>query len=171
MKTIPDTDSWKEAHKKKLIAPNDLEDAIAVLRRAGKTIATLNGSFDLLHAGHLHIIFEAAKTADVLLIALNTDSSIQRYKGPERPIVGLQYRLEMIAALQCVDYLSWFDETDPCKILSIIKPDVHVNGQEYGANCIESAVVIENGGRIHLVERIDGLATSELIRKIKGLCD
>ena len=171
MKTIPQHLPFKEACKKKWIDPQALEEKIHALRQEGKTIATLNGSFDLLQAGHLHILFEAAKQADILLVALNTDRSIQQYKSVSRPIISLDYRLQLVSALECVDFVTWFDETDPIKILENIKPDVHVNGQEYGAECIEAEVVKAHGGRIHLVPRIDNLATSEIIKKIKMLCD
>lgn len=161
---------WKEYCKKKYIFPEALEKKVASLRKKEKTIATLNGSFDLLHAGHLHIIFEAAKTADILIVALNTDQSIQKYKSPDRPIISLQYRLEMMAALEPVDFVTWFDETDPREILNKIRPDIHVNGAEYGQNCIEADVVRKHGGEIHLVERIDGLSTSQILKKIQQIC-
>ena len=153
--------------QKKLVRPEHLEEKVAALRARGLTIATLNGSFDLMHAGHLFIIYEASKQADRLILALNSDSSIQQYKSPDRPIIPLASRLAMIAALEFVDYVTWFDETDPLVVLSKIKPDVHVNGAEYGPNCIEAEVVKKNGGRLHIVERIDGLATSAIIEKIK----
>lgn len=153
--------------QKKLIEPAQLEERVAVLKSRNLTIATLNGSFDLLHAGHLFILHQASKQADRLIVALNSDSSIQQYKSQERPIIPLTYRLEMIAALEFVDYVTWFDETDPRALLEKIKPDVHVNGAEYGANCIEAGVVQMNGGRLHLVERIPSLATSTIIEKIK----
>jgi D-glycero-beta-D-manno-heptose 1-phosphate adenylyltransferase len=152
---------------KKLIDPQHLEEKCAALRARHLTIATLNGSFDLLHAGHLFIIYQASLQADRLILALNTDRSIQQYKSKERPIVTLQYRLEMIAALEFVDYVTWFDEMDPRALLERIKPDVHVNGVEYGENCIEAETVKECGGRLHLVERIPTLATSSIIEKIK----
>ena len=101
---------WKE---EKYISPETLAEKILELRQEGKTIATLNGSFDLLHAGHLKMIHEASQQADVLLLALNSDSSIQKYKSPLRPIVPLENRLEMVAALQFVDYVTYFNETDP----------------------------------------------------------
>ncbi|PIS02566.1 MAG: D-glycero-beta-D-manno-heptose 1-phosphate adenylyltransferase [Chlamydiae bacterium CG10_big_fil_rev_8_21_14_0_10_42_34] len=151
----------------KLIEPELLQSKVAELRARHLTIATLNGSFDLIHAGHLFMIHEASKQADVLIVAMNSDASIQKYKSKERPIISLKYRLEMLAALQFVDYVTWFEETDPCEILSKIKPDVHVNGVEYGAHCVEAETVKINGGRLHLVERIDGLATSAIIEKIK----
>ncbi len=152
---------------KKLIDPQQLEQKCADLRARHLTIATLNGSFDLLHAGHLYIIHQASLQADRLIVALNTDSSIQRYKSSERPIVSLQYRLEMISALEFVDYVTWFDETDPCAIIEKMKPDVHVNGNEYGENCIEASIVKACGARLHLVDRIPSLATSSIIEKIK----
>jgi rfaE bifunctional protein nucleotidyltransferase chain/domain len=132
-------------------------------------IATLNGSFDLLHAGHLYIIHQASLQADQLIVLVNSDESIQAYKSPNRPIVPLCYRLELIAALEFVDAVSFFEESDPCSALARIAPDVHVNGIEYGENCIEAKVVKEHGGRLHLVDRIPGLATSEVLKKVKSL--
>jgi len=156
---------WK---KQKYISPQALTEKVLQLRQEGKTIATLNGSFDLLHAGHLKMIHEASEQADVLLMALNSDASIQKYKSPLRPIVPLENRLEMVAALQFVDYVTYFDETDPIAFLEIVKPDVHVNGAEYGDECIEAKVVKNYGGRIHIVQLVPGLSTSNLIKKIKS---
>ena len=155
---------WLE---KKLVEPERLEEKIALLRSQGLSLATLNGSFDLLHAGHLFMIHEASKQADVLLVALNSDVSIQRYKSLSRPIIPLCYRLEMMAALEFVDYVTWFEETDPRALLLKVKPDVHVNGAEYGENCIEAETVRSYGGKLHLVRRIPGLATSTIVEKIK----
>ena len=153
----------------KQISPERLAETITSIRRQGKTIATLNGSFDLLHAGHLEIIYEAKKQADYLIMALNTDRSIKKYKSPKRPLIALEHRLQMVAALEVVDYVTWFDETDPCKILGIIKPDVHVNGSEYGKDCIEAPSVEKFGGKIHVVSLVPGLSTTEIIEKIKRL--
>lgn len=153
--------------QKKLVEPEKLEETVASLRSQGLTLATLNGSFDLLHAGHLFIIYEASKQADRLLVALNSDESIRSYKSSDRPIIPLSYRLEMIAALEFVDYVTWFEETDPRALLTKIKPDVHVNGAEYGSDCIEAETVKTHGGRLHLVRRIPSLATSAIIEKIK----
>ncbi len=158
---------WSEACKKKWIDPSQIEKKAAEIRRVHKSIATLNGSFDLMHAGHLYIIYEAKKQADILIVAMNTDASIQRYKSPDRPIIPLKYRLELMSALEFVDYVTWFDETDPRTILTKIRPDVHVNGIEYGANCIEAETVKSCGGRLHLVDRIDGLSTSDILKKIQ----
>lgn len=157
---------WSQTYRQKLIPPNLLADIVQSIRDSGRTIATLNGSFDLIHAGHLQIIYEASQVADVLIAALNTDSSIQSYKGPDRPIIPLEYRLQMMAALEFVDYVTWFDEEDPRQILEKIKPDVHVNGAEYGENCIEAATVKEHGGKIHIVQLVPGLSTSQILKKI-----
>lgn len=160
------TAPWNIAWKKKLILPDTIEKRVREFRQDGKKIATLNGSFDLLHAGHLHIIFEASKAADILIVLVNTDASVQRYKDPKRPIIDLENRLKMLAAIEFIDYLSYFDEVDPRTILERIRPDVHVNGKEYGENCIEAETVRKGGGSLFLVDRIDGLSTSQIVTKI-----
>lgn len=161
---------FAEAIRSKVIDPAFIEQRAIELRSSGKTIATLNGSFDLMHAGHLEMIYQACLQADVLILALNTDRSIKEYKSPLRPIIPLEYRIRMMAALEMVDYVTWFDETDPRQILSRIKPDVHVNGAEYGENCIEAETVRAHGGKIHIVSLVPGLSTSEIIKKILTVC-
>lgn len=163
-------DSFASYIMTKIIDPSDLERKIAEIRSQGKTIATLNGSFDLLHAGHLHMIYEASKAADLLLIALNSDESIKQYKSPLRPIIPLSYRLQMIGALEFVDFVTWFEETDPRQLLAKVKPDVHVNGAEYGQNCIEADVVAAGGGVVKIVQLIPGLSTSQIVKKIHEIC-
>ncbi len=153
--------------QKKLIEPKCLSQTAKNLRAGGKTLATLNGSFDLLHAGHLFILHEAAKQADILLVALNSDASIQRYKGASRPIISLQHRLEMIAAIEFVDFVTWFEEDDPRSFLRCVSPEVHVNGAEYGSECIEAETVRSLGARLYLVERIPALASSQIVSKIR----
>ena len=160
---------WAQEYKKKLIQPNELEKAVKGIRLSGKKIATLNGSFDLLHAGHLQIIYEASKVADVLIVALNSDSSIKAYKSIDRPIISLEYRLQLVAALEFVDFVTWFEETTPLNLLEVIRPDVHVNGQEYGENCIEASLVKRYGGTIHIVDLIPGLSTTQILKKISAL--
>ena len=146
-----------------------MEEKISLIKRQNRKIVTLNGSFDLLHAGHLQIIYEASLQGDMLIIALNTDNSIKKYKSLSRPIIPLEYRLQMISALEFVDFVTYFDETTPIKLLDIIKPNIHVNGKEYGKNCIEEAIVKKNGGKLHIVDLIGDLSTSQIIKKIK-LC-
>jgi rfaE bifunctional protein nucleotidyltransferase chain/domain len=160
---------WSEEYRRKVLIPEDVARISDLLHSDGVKITTLNGSFDLLHAGHMQIIYEASLQGDVLMVALNSDKSIREYKGPTRPIIPLQYRMEMMAALEFVDYVTWFDETDPLRILAEIKPDVHVNGAEYGENCIEADIVKKYGGKIHIVNLIPGLSTSSILKKIQSL--
>ncbi len=162
--------TFGEAIRSKVIDPAHIEQKVIELRSKAKTIATLNGSFDLMHAGHLEMIYQASLQGDVLILALNTDRSIREYKSPLRPIIPLEYRIRMMAALEMVDYVTWFDETDPRQILSRIKPDIHVNGAEYGENCIEAETVRAHGGKIHIVSLVPGLSTSEIIKKILTVC-
>ncbi len=159
--------SWETACQAKIIQPNHLSQKVDLLRQARKRIVTLNGSFDLMHAGHLQIIYEASQMGDILIVALNTDASIKQYKSPKRPIIPLIYRLQMMAALGFVDYVTWFEETDPRRLLTIIRPHIHVNGPEYGEDCIEAEIVKAYGGRIHIASFVPGLSTSEIIRKIQ----
>lgn len=160
---------WSETYKEKVIPPKLLKVKTEEIKGSGFQIATLNGSFDLMHAGHLQIIYEASQMADVLIVALNSDSSIQKYKSPLRPIIPLEYRLQMMAALSFVDYVTWFEETDPRELLSTIQPDIHVNGAEYGKSCLESEVVESLGGKIHIVDLVPGLSTSHILKKIENL--
>ncbi len=153
-----------------MIAPDFLGKKVQEIRNEGRSIATLNGSFDLLHAGHLEIIYQASLQADILIVALNSDKSIRAYKSPLRPIIPLEYRRAMMAALEFVDYVTWFEETNPIELLKKIAPDVHVNGAEYGENCIEAATVKERGGRIHIVSLLPGLSTSSILKKIIETC-
>lgn len=163
--------TFAEAIQQKYIRREELASKAEQLRAEGKTIGTLNGSFDLMHAGHLEMIYQASLQTDVLIVALNTDASIKKYKSPLRPVIPLEYRLQMMAALEMVDFVTWFDETDPRAILEEIRPDVHSNGAEYGENCIEAEVVKKHGGRIHIVSLVPGLSTSNIIKKIKEICD
>lgn len=164
-------ESWKAFSQTKILSSVTLAVHLNDHRALGKTVATLNGSFDLLHAGHLYILYEASKTADILVVALNTDASIKRYKSASRPIIPLQERMEMIAALGFVDFVTWFDEDDPREVIRCLRPDVHVNGAEYGHQCIEADEVRKCGGTLHLVDRIPGLATSQILSTIRNICE
>lgn len=163
--------AWKDFAAHKIHDAKELASLLAEKRGSGKRVALLNGSFDLLHAGHLYILFEASKVADILVVALNSDASVKRYKGKERPIIGLQDRMELVSALAFVDYVTWFEEDDPRELIRIIRPDFHVNGREYGPHCVEADTVRECGGALHLVDRIPSLATSTIIKTIQNVCD
>jgi D-glycero-beta-D-manno-heptose 1-phosphate adenylyltransferase len=158
--------SFQQESLKKYIEKNKIPILCDHLRKEKKTIGTINGSFDLLHAGHLEILYQASRQADVLFVLLNSDSSIKKYKSIHRPIISLTARMQMVAALYFVSYVSFFEETDPTKILALIRPDVHVNGSEYGKDCIERKVVENHGGKIYIVDLVQGLSTSQIIQKI-----
>lgn len=153
----------------RLVPRGSLRALAAALRAKGKRLVTLNGSFDVLHAGHLHILNEARRQGDALIVGLNSDASVRSYKGPTRPIIPERLRAEMLLALRVVDYVHIFDEPDPIAFLSELHPDVHVNGAEYGENCIERDVVLRNGGRLHLVDTIPNLSTSGVVKQLESL--
>lgn len=154
-----------------MIEPERLASFAAKIRSEGKSLVTINGSFDLLHRGHLEMLYQASLQGDFLLVLLNSDSSIKGYKSPLRPIRPLEERMEQIAAFEWVDAVSSFDELDPRAVLGKICPEVHVNGAEYGENCIEREVVVQGGGRIHIVPLISGYSSTNLIQRIRALCD
>lgn len=162
---------WATRYRKKRVEPVELREHFQKIRSFGQKIVSLNGSFDLLHAGHLQILFEAKQQGDVLVVALNTDASIQSYKSPKRPIVPLEFRLQMVAALEFVDFVTWFDETDPREVLCKIHPDVHVNGADWGKECIEAETVRAMQAQLHIVSIVPGLSTSQLIQKIQTRAD
>lgn len=152
----------------RLVARADLAPLAARLRAQGKRIVTINGSFDLLHAGHLHILEEARRQGDALIVGLNSDASVKRYKSADRPLIPEADRARMLLALRCVDYVHVFDEDAPMAFLEEVKPDVHVNGSEYGADCVEAPTVRKYGGRIHIVEKVPGLSTSAIVDRIRA---
>lgn len=153
----------------KLVTRDALANLGCRLRAAGHTIVTCNGSFDLFHFGHLYFLQTARAQGDVLIVGLNSDASIKQYKDPRRPVVPQEQRWQIVAALEIVDYIHIFDETVPMPFLAAIRPHVHVNGAEYGENCIEAASVRAGGGKLVLVPKVAGLSTTELIARIKAL--
>lgn len=151
----------------------DLESArqrASVLRGEGKRLVTVNGSFDLLHAGHLVILDEAKAQGDVLFVGMNSDASVKQYKGPDRPIVAEELRARMLSALLCVDYVVVLDDVEAgAAILRLIQPQVHVNGSEYGPpeQWVEYPVIQELRVTPYVCQRRPALATSDIIRKIQ----
>lgn len=154
-------------HPSEKIVPREtLATIVRDVKRRGATIVTTNGSFDLLHVGHVAMLQEAKSLGDVLIVGLNSDASVKRYKGRTRPICPQEHRANMLAALECTDYITIFDELTPVPLLEIIRPDIHVNSPEHGCDCIERDVVERHGGRIHLAQLIEGMSTSQLIQRI-----
>ena len=136
------------------------------LRKEGKRIVTFNGSFDILHIGHMRSLREAKSKGNVLIVLLNSDKSVRNYKGPTRPIIPEKERIEILAALECVDYVVIFDEINPISILEKVKPDIHCNGSDWGKHCIEREVVEKYRGKIYVLKWQKGYSTTNLISKI-----
>ena len=145
------------------------------LRQAGRKIVTLNGSFDLMHAGHLDMLEEGKQQGDVLFVGLNSDRSVRDGKGKDRPFIPEQERAAMLAALICIDYVVMLDvvpySTAQDELLRAVRPQVHVNGSEYGPpeKWIDWTVMQEVGAKGYVVERREGLATSDIVDKIQSL--
>jgi D-glycero-beta-D-manno-heptose 1-phosphate adenylyltransferase len=159
--------SWAQKSREKFLEPEKIDKSAQAFRDQQKSIVTINGSFDLLHVGHLDMLYKASCQGDLLIVALNTDESIRSYKSKDRPIQPLKVRMEMMAALSFVDYVTYFSEITPLSLLEKIRPDVHVNGAEYGHNCVEAEVVKKYGGRLHIVTLLPGFSTTKLLEKIK----
>ena len=135
--TVTPEEILQDTDAPRLVPRPALSQLATTLRAKGKRIVTINGSFDVLHSGHLHILGEARQRGDVLIVGLNSDASVRSHKGPARPIVVERQRAEMLLALRMVDYVHIFDESDPIAFLKEIRPDVHVNVRN-GEDCIES---------------------------------
>jgi len=148
----------------------DYQDVAAALtpRRAlGSSVALANGCFDVLHVGHVRLLREAAESADLLVVALNTDESVRSNKGEGRPHVPLSERMEIIAALDGVDYVTSFGEATAGLLLVALKPDVHVKGTDWTAETVpEREVVAAYGGRVLIAGDEKTHSSSELIEKL-----
>jgi len=156
----------------KILSREEAGGAAGEFRARGKRLVTVNGSFDLLHSGHLAILEEAKAQGDILFVGVNSDASVRRYKGSDRPIIPETERARMLAALSCVDYVVVIDELEAgAAIISLVRPVVHANGSEYGPpeSWIEYPAMREYGTAGYLCSRRPALSTSDLIRKIQAL--
>ena len=138
----------------------------ARLRAAGKKIVFTNGAFDLLHAGHATYLEQARQLGDVLVVGLNTDASVRRYKGAKRPVVDEQNRARLLAALECVDFVTWFDEDEPKALIAELQPDVLVKAEDWAHYVSGRDIVEARGGKVVLAPMVKGLSTTALIEKI-----
>lgn len=136
------------------------------LKKKGKKIVALSGSFDVLHSGHVEILEEAKKQGDVLIVLLNSDKSIKGYKGPLHPVNSQKDRAQLLSVLELVDYVLQFNELVPNKVLAKIKPDIFCNGSDWGKNCIEKETIEKEGGKIHILKWKKGISTTGLIKRI-----
>jgi len=150
-----------------------MEKVVKKLKIESKKIVTTNGSFDILHYAHVNLLEKAKKEGDILIVLLNSDSSIKRNKGEKRPIIPQEERAKMLESLKCVDYVFIFDEDKPLNYLTKIKPDVHVKGGSYLPDRIkEEKELIESwGGKLKMFELEDGFSTTNLIQKIVDKID
>ena len=155
----------REAEKKIRERPA-LAQECARLRAAGKKIVFTNGCFDLMHAGHANYLEFARRQGDVLVVGLNTDASVRRYKGEKRPIVDEKNRARLMAALECVDYVTWFDEDEPKELIAELQPDVLVKAEDWAHYVSGRDVVEARGGQVVLAPMVEGLSTTKLIEKI-----
>ncbi len=152
---------------KKIYKLKDLIKIREELRKKGKKVVFTNGCFDLLHKGHIHLFREAKKWGDVLIVAVNDDASIKKFKGSWRPIFPLEERLEILEAIEEIDYLVSFSEDIPQKIISLLIPDVLVKGGDWKLDEVVGREEVEGaGGRVVLVPYLEGYSTSALINKI-----
>lgn len=151
----------------------ELRRRIAELKAQGKKVAFANGHFDLLHVGHLRYLQAARAEGDALVVAINDDPSVERLKGPGRPVVPAAERAELLAALAPVDFVVVFDGDSPAPLLADLQPDIHCKGTDYGSpeRVPEYETVRAYGGRTALVGDPKDHATSDLISIIKALPD
>jgi len=153
--------------REKIVSSGSLLAIRKRLRRQEKTVVFTNGCFDLIHGGHIRLFRAAKKLGDVLVVALNSDASIRRLKGPQKPIFPLRERQEVLAALGDVDYVTSFSETTPRRIIVALLPDVLVKGGDWGPGEIIGAEEVEAaGGRVVRVPYLRGHSTTNIIAKI-----
>lgn len=152
---------------KKPYTLKEVNQIVSSLRREGKTLVTTNGCFDLIHAGHIQYLADAASLGDLLVVGINSDSSVSRLKGPSRPIQNESDRALLIGSLKMVDFTFIFDENDPIAFLDVLKPDIHVKGGDYVPERLpEKTIVEKNGGKIVIVPFTTGHSTTSIVKKI-----
>lgn len=147
---------------------DELSVMSAQARKAGRVVVFTNGCFDLVHRGHIHLLRQAKALGDILIVGLNSDVSVKTIKGPDRPIMPEADRIELIAALEMVDYVVIYSEPDPYHIIAAIKPNVLVKGGDWSADEIVGADVVEqNGGRVAVVPYLPEFSTTQIIERIR----
>ncbi len=145
---------------------SDLTKALSVVR-AGRKVVFTNGCFDILHVGHVRYLKEARAQGDILVVALNTDASVRALKGDGRPLNNEAARAEVLAALDCIDFVTSFSEDIPENVIRAVKPDVLVKGGDYSVDTIIGAkFVMSYGGVVKPLQFVDGYSTTSLIEKI-----
>ncbi|HEX3656094.1 MAG TPA: D-glycero-beta-D-manno-heptose 1-phosphate adenylyltransferase [Pirellulales bacterium] len=152
----------------KLVDLEPLALLVEAHRAAGQRIVLTNGCFDLLHVGHIHYLQEAARLGDVLVVGLNDDASVQRLKGPGRPVISQRQRAAILAALGCVNYVVMFGDDTPLALLERLKPDVLVKGGTYAPDEVVGHEFVESyGGQVHVTRLVEGISSSGLLASFR----
>ena len=148
-----------------IIKKEELSNLLRTLH--GKKIVFTNGCFDILHIGHAKYLKESKKFGDILIVGLNSDSSVKRLKGESRPINNEKDRAGLLDELKSVDYVVIFEEDSPVNLLDIIKPDVYTKGADYTLETLpEAPTVINNGGRVEFISFVEGKSTTGIVKNI-----
>lgn len=147
---------------------DSLQKEIKTLQAEGKKLVFTNGCFDLLHVGHVRYLSAARKLGDRLIVAVNSDQSVQALKGPKRPIVTESERLEVLSALSCIDYLILFSGKTPEQLIVALSPDILVKGADWAHKDIVGGDFVEQGGgKVVRIELVDGASTTSIIERIE----
>ena len=155
------------AAEKKNLTLEKLVTRLGEERKSGQKVVFTNGCFDILHVGHVRYLAAARSAGDLLVIGLNSDTSVRSIKGPKRPIVAQDQRAEVLASLGCVDYVVMFDEPDPLQLIRALKPDVLVKGEDWAEeNIVGAEFVKANGGQVLRVQFVEETSTSGIIQRI-----
>lgn len=159
--------SGRQAGACKIVTSGQAAKLLAGHRRQGEKIVFTNGCFDLLHVGHVNYLTEAASLGGVLVVAVNSDASVRRLKGPGRPVIGEPDRAAMLAALACVRYVIVFDDETPCRLLEAIRPDVLVKGGTYTPEEVVGHQIVESyGGTVCVTALVEGISTSNILASL-----
>ncbi len=157
----------REAESRIILGDARLESLVATLKGRGAKIVFTNGVFDLLHIGHLRLLESARRLGDVLMVAINSDDSTRKIKGASRPIVPQFARAETLLSLRAVDYCLIFTDTDPRRILAVVRPDVLAKGSDYSFTRVVGARFVTGyGGSVARLPLVDGCSTTSTIRRI-----
>ncbi len=151
-----------------LISKDDIEVFCEILRKGNKRIVFTNGCFDILHAGHVRYLAQARALGDCLILGLNTDASVRRLKGDERPINSELDRAEIVGSLRSVDYVVFFGEPTAEELVGKVRPDVYVKGGDYTPETLPEARIVEKyGGQVKFIPMVEGRSTTNVIERIK----
>jgi rfaE bifunctional protein nucleotidyltransferase chain/domain len=154
--------------KTKLKPLEIIKNEIKALQQQGKKIVFTNGCFDILHAGHVDIFQQARNLGDALVVAVNSDISIKKIKGEKRPVVPQAQRMQVLAALEAIDYVVIFDEENPFKIIKEIQPDILVKGGDWPVETIVGREIVEKkGGKVLSIPLMEGISTTNIIEEVK----